>query len=154
MELVGGLGLWRRDGWKARRCFLLLAVLPGSEWLGHGGVFIVWEAGSQVAQLGEAGARAWRWRSGSVGRGEGHGVTSGLSLHGAATVGPGVPSGGGQPPGKVGAAWTATSERPLMRPCPCRLRWLEHAVVSRPMQISLQLGRGFWRMQSRDTLAD
>lgn len=70
-------------------------------------------------------------------------MTSGLSLHGGAAVGPGVASGGEQPPGKVGAARNATSERATMMPCPCRLRSLEHAVVSRPMQISLQLGRGF-----------
>ena len=53
------------DGWKARRCFLLLAVLPGSEWLGHGGVFIAWEASSLVAQVGEP--RGGRRGDGAVG---------------------------------------------------------------------------------------
>lgn len=51
---------------KARRCFLLLAVLLESEWLGHGGVFIVWDASSQVAQLAEGeveGAMA-QWKCG------------------------------------------------------------------------------------------
>lgn len=90
----------------------------GRNGVGMAGVFIAWEASSQVAPFGELeAATAWRWRSGSVGRGrrEGHGMTSRLSLHGAAAVGPGVSSGGGQPPGKVGAAWTATSERPWKR---------------------------------------
>lgn len=79
--------------------FLLIGVLPGLEWLGHGrGVFIVVE---ELAQLGRASGGG-AWRSAAVVRGEGHGVTSGLSVHGAAAVGPVSRPGVGNRPARWG----------------------------------------------------
>ena len=152
MGVVSTLDEGGREG-KDRRCFLLLGWLcacvgMAGAWRGIYSGRRARRAGAGEAARGEGHGHAWSSRTG---RREGHGVTSGLSLHGAQRRAPvsrlgwtTARQGGPRPDGHVGAGAAA-----VMRPRK-RGRWAlavstQLAVVSRPMQISLRLGRGFWQ---------